>query len=541
MLTRDQKSYLDKFILSADDKITLFDEDFFNKFHAEFEADPIENQETFVFEIISYLLEHVHENPIVRELEITKRNFSDTQAVLFAQQISNLSTIEKLVFSGITFPDNFSWRIFSEKNIDTLKELYLDGSLINVHLISSMEKAITKGLCLEILSMRGCQLKHRIYIESLVNALIKNQKTCLRYLDLSGWYRDESNNTVGIHSHMPAQDIGYVAQLLERINTLEVLHLDRCNISSQTTTFFSEVLKNNRILKTLSLNNNPLDAEGINRIIDALRGSHNKSLQYLSLNSTCLDHKEEISFDGLFCGNLRYFSYCHNQLNQHGIDQFIKAIENNRTLESLNLENNQIDGKNMQKLLDVLNRTTSIFECDLSHNFISNGVLLGVADILKTNQILRKLNLFVSSSCALNYLEGIPAVMNALQNNHYLTHLSLNMKGVIDDSVIESLKKNSSLVNVNFGKDTFLNDQQKEEIENWLKDNKQSADKGARMAVASFMKQGEERDPSNPNRAHSGLKFFIFPLAGVATKEEMEVGEKMARDIRASVLSFSKL
>lgn len=187
-------------------------------------------------------------------------------------------------------------------------------------------------------------------------------------------------------------DLGQaIAQALEK--NVSLINLDfggNYLIGNKTVQGLANVLKTHQYLKYLNLSDNKLSITDIRLILEAMRMNQVVSHINLSGNDFSgiiidadgkqimdLDH-QDIDFMNLLKGNkeLKYLNLAKCQLSQKSLLSLFKAIENNMSLEVLDIRDNKIESSIIDNILRSLEKNANQgLEIGLKVLHISKGVL----------------------------------------------------------------------------------------------------------------------------------------------------------------------
>ena len=132
-------------------------------------------------------------------------------------------------------------------------------------------------------------------------------------------------------------------------------------------------------------------------------------------------------------------------------------LENNQTLTTLHLQNNNIDSTLFFSLAKALEKNTTLTDLNLDNNYVGNGGILYLANLLETNTTLKNISLKCNNIVGL----GVTYLFDTLKVNATLKRISLD-NNIIGDAgmfyLAEALKTNAtltklSLVNCKIGND----------------------------------------------------------------------------------------
>eukprot|EP01006_Ploeotia_vitrea_P066755 TRINITY_DN95620_c0_g1_i1.p1 TRINITY_DN95620_c0_g1~~TRINITY_DN95620_c0_g1_i1.p1 ORF type:complete len:451 (-),score=38.13 TRINITY_DN95620_c0_g1_i1:120-1472(-) len=128
---------------------------------------------------------------------------------------------------------------------------------------------------------------------------------------------------------------------------------------------------------------------------------------------------------------------------------FAEVLRHTKTLTSLSLPENQIDGDKLKAIITGLVRNYTITHLDLSHNKIDDGGIKALATLL-----IRKKQTIVSLNLADNNMrcEGAKSLGRNLKGNTTLTDLNIRLNRIGDDGgkfFLDGIKENTALQEVN--------------------------------------------------------------------------------------------
>ncbi|XP_073465174.1 NACHT, LRR and PYD domains-containing protein 3-like [Aquarana catesbeiana] len=213
---------------------------------------------------------------------------------------------------------------------------------------------------------------------------IRNNQT-LRTLDLS-W-----NILEGPHFR----------DLMEALTTsrIEELQLSSTHLTDSSCTHLASGIRNNRTLKRLSLSKNNLEGPHFRNLMEALTTSRIEELQLEN-----------------------------NDLTDSSSPHLASGIRNNRTMRTLNLSRNNMEGPHFGKLMAAL-PTSLIEELQLKDSHLTDSSCPHLASGIRSNQTLRMLNL------SKNKLEGhnFSNLMEALTTSQ-IEELHLSSNDLTDSS-----------------------------------------------------------------------------------------------------------
>eukprot|EP01080_Neovahlkampfia_damariscottae_P006971 gene6971-11137_t len=284
----------------------------------------------------------------------------------------------------------------------------------------------------------------------------------------------------------PDTGVSILCKYLEKTNELEMLHLDRVDLTESSFQLVSNSLSKNKSLKKFEFFNLNLNSSGMIQSIQDHMNLESLSLvrtkkigkaigNFLQVNSHLKSlsiAKSEISNDDvriisevlLEKNTLTYLSLSRNLISENGAFFLAIAIVTNTTLEHLAIENNNIGSIGMKHLLNSLEINESLRILDVSRNNISDD---GIKEFNKFNGLKSfKLNnnnikngklvsKFISNSSlktlhiSHNMIEGdVKHIMDILESNKNLTTLDVACNQITNESsasIGNMLSKNKTL------------------------------------------------------------------------------------------------
>nr|XP_027202566.1 protein phosphatase 1 regulatory subunit 37-like [Dermatophagoides pteronyssinus] len=251
--------------------------------------------------------------------------------------------------------------------------------------------------------------------------------SCLQYLDLSNTGLNEQillfmGRTIRVGSH------------------LVTLHLENANLSGRRLAILVSSIKFNTSLRELYLGENKISSADCVQIGNLLRG--NSILNVLDLRNnfiqdTGLDH---------ICEGLQHQPLSAPSTSMFSLFDPSKSLSPNLMSQNagiliLNLSNNQLTNRAMNRLSQTLSQCRSLIGLDLSYNSLGDEGILILKEGLLQSKTLKYLNL--SSTFISN--EGAIIIADILRNSKNLTIIDLSLNDVDLDGVIairDSLRLN---------------------------------------------------------------------------------------------------
>lgn len=240
-------------------------------------------------------------------------------------------------------------------------------------------------------------------------------------------------------------NIAPICQALGRnTNVLQTLELTNTGLNLECLSAIALMLKKNKVLRALYLNDNALvDAKPIGKAL-----AENDTLELLDLSRTKTNIADllnsKLKLQVLIWGfnvinlegsqvlgqflasniSLRKLVLCSNKLQPESIINISEGLASNTTLISLNLEYNNINTLAVAKILEYNN----LQELDLSGCKITGAGAIDIFKALADNTSLQKLNLYNNSLDD----EAMLELAQALNQNNTLTDLNLSSTNLSD-------------------------------------------------------------------------------------------------------------
>ncbi|XP_077322829.1 NACHT, LRR and PYD domains-containing protein 12-like isoform X2 [Lithobates pipiens] len=191
------------------------------------------------------------------------------------------------------------------------------------------------------------------------------------------------------------QDEG-LKKFIPALHNMKSLRLSSNHLTDSSCTHLASVITNNQTLRTLDLSGNNLEGPPFRDLMEALTKTQIEELQLM-----------------------------YNHLTDSSCPHLASVIRNNRTLRTLNLSQNNLEGPHFRDLMEALT-TSRIEKLQLSSNHLKDSSCPHLASVIRNNQTLRRLNL------SGNNLEGphFRVLMEALTTSRieelelYDTHLT---------------------------------------------------------------------------------------------------------------------
>lgn len=201
------------------------------------------------------------------------------------------------------------------------------------------------------------------------------------------------------------------------------LNMSNCSLSANAAKALAYGLEENRTLKKLWLNTNPLGPEGVRHVALCLR--HNTSLMSLNISSTEMTK-------GDWLKNNEYDHPVYDT-DYRGVEALSDMLCANKTLTRLNLAKNNLKAEGLEFLVPALRDHPSLRSCSLAMNNPPPASMIYLGRILRDNTAMRKLDL---RGTALKS-RGCKLLCEGLRGNFSITVLNLRNCGITADLLFE--------------------------------------------------------------------------------------------------------
>ena len=344
---------------------------------------------------------------------------------------------------------------------------------------------------------------------------------------------NKSLNTLIIHHNLLGpigSDYLFNYLISNKHMNLKSLEIGYNGITKDGTEYIAKYIKDNQNLITINIEGNYLCNEGIKIICDSINQKNGKNtisfldLQNNNISNKGCQHLSDMLLESPFINGI---SLRNNLLYNDGVNKIISGISNtNSNLVSLDISDSKIDESAMKIISEKINKDTSLQKLILSYNDFStagnyinnlliqesnlkhldfsfcnistqfNLIFQGLAKntnvklinfsgnyIPMRKEILNELGKVLSDNIYLKYLIlnetniddiGMNYINNNLEKNHSLMTLSLNHNYITKKSISgleNAIIKNGVIKNIYLFDNNELNIKMIKQIENALKNN----------------------------------------------------------------------
>ncbi len=246
-----------------------------------------------------------------------------------------------------------------------------------------------------------------------------------------------------------------IISMMKQSSYLLSVTLVDCNIDKDGAELLSSYIKNYNGLHTIDLSKNKICSVGASSLFCALKSC--TQLQVLNLNQNQIEASGALSLS--HCLNLKEIKLlCFNEnfITDSGVESLCKVIDNNVSLQVLQLGGNLISNTGANFLANSLRHCLSLRELHLHRNLIGSEGLSALSESLVQCKSLSSLN-FGNN----NFGKGIDIFAKDLKIFKQLEKLDIggNCLGIDDGAVCiaKSLKNCGSLTHINLSNNKIKN------------------------------------------------------------------------------------
>ena len=296
-------------------------------------------------------------------LSMTEACFNKIQ-FQYIIKLVKFSSLEVLDLSNNKLGDlNILLLSDSLKQNNSLKILYLTNNLITSLGGSYLSELFTSNKSIEKVNLGGNKISDS-GLHCMINSISINQN--IKHLDISD-NKLSHNDLIYICNH-----------LISKNQTIEIINLSNNRFDPESVNVFGLCLKNNNSLKILYMNSVYLNEDSSPYLFQHLGGT---KITELNLDNNYLGEIGGILFANVLKNNLnlKIVSMKKCELNSMSLHCISKALEINKTLRLLNLEENAFDDLSLTNLNRIIeNRPIKI-------SFTSPNLINKSYDIIRKN------------------------------------------------------------------------------------------------------------------------------------------------------------
>ncbi|KAF9562421.1 hypothetical protein EC968_005245 [Mortierella alpina] len=300
-------------------------------------------------------------------------------------------------------------RLVKSSEAANIKVLSLNRNAISQQACKVLFEALKVNKTITTLTMIRSGVNDKI-VKYIAKALAKNDT--LKELDLSS-------------NRITAQGMEDLCEALAYNRSLTRLCLESNNIRGPGAPALARLLTKNRVIRHLNVGSNGLGCDGCVLIAESVR--FNRTLTSLSLDLNEMGPKGAAAMAMALVSNrhLTHLYMPHNNIGDQGLMEICESLKRNKTLISLDVELNHIGhGQSiagMQALGEVLKVNTTLRELNLSYNILSNAA---IEELMKGVSVNSTLESILFSNCCIS-TEGALAIAKVLPLTTGLQNLGL--------------------------------------------------------------------------------------------------------------------
>ena len=223
-------------------------------------------------------------------------------------------------------------------------------------------------------------------------------------------------------------DCEALCELLKSSHSLQRLHIDQNNLSSEIVASIITGLSHNSSLTTLVISNSHFSMVNVDSLTSVVRDHSKCALTMLCLEDCHISSKGAVKLAAALCKNttLERLDLGHNPIGEHveGATAIAKMLVENKTLTWLSLRDCHISSEGAVELAAALCKNSTLKRLYLDHNAIGVEGASSMSDMLQHNTSLEDLYLCDDSVGE----EGVSQLINSLKHNQTLRKVWLPVK-----------------------------------------------------------------------------------------------------------------
>lgn len=188
----------------------------------------------------------------------------------------------------------------------------------------------------------------------------------------------------------------FKGQFYQSHSSIRIIQLINCHITYESCYILCDVAKYTKSISCIEVDHNPI-GNGVLDIISSSCSNESGSVKKLSFRFCDLNYS--VTFLPVFSSmkSLTYINLNGNQIGDEGLISISRALSDNRSLEELYLQSNQIKNRRMNEVypLEIVRSVfgtinTTLKVLDLSLNFIDESGSAAVLDCMKDRKSTSK-------------------------------------------------------------------------------------------------------------------------------------------------------
>ena len=223
-------------------------------------------------------------------------------------------------------------------------------------------------------------------------------------------------------------DCEALCELLKSSHSLQLLHIDLNNLSSDSVASIITGLSHNSSLTTLYISNSHFSTANVDSLASVLRDCSMCTLTELYLRDCHISREGVVELAAALRKNttLKHLYLSHNPVGElvEGVTAVAEMLVENKTLAKLYLEDCHISSEGAVELAAILCKNSTLKRLNLNHNPTGVGGASSMSDMLQHNISLEKLWLCDDSVGE----EGVHQLINSLKHNQTLMQLWLPVR-----------------------------------------------------------------------------------------------------------------
>ena len=317
--------------------------------------------------------------------------------------------LNQIYINGVTLYDSLM-DVASPKCTSLNSVQLLNCCVHDVTTPNAVANMLAHVLCnttlLEHLNLSGCRLKTehtKIILETLTQAA--------------------SIITISLSDNNLANEVFDVLTSVITCNRgLQCIELSNCNLQEAGILSITKALENCEALQSLDLSNNVITDDVAVNVANLIVKC--RSIQDLRLQSCLLQYAgiQKISEAMVVTACFRCIDFSYNAISDQCAMIIANVIENNKSLKKLNFSNCKLQSTVCLQIFQAAAKITSLVHLDLSNNLFTDFVIDSFASMIQQNVSLEYLN--ISGCC--DKAKNFEKVTHSLVTLESLTHLDLS-------------------------------------------------------------------------------------------------------------------
>ena len=223
-------------------------------------------------------------------------------------------------------------------------------------------------------------------------------------------------------------DCEALCELLKSSHSLQHLHINQNNLSSESVTSILTELSQNSSLTKLDISNSRFSITNVDSLASVLKDHSKCTLTELKLRDCHISSEGAVKLAAALCKNttLKHLNLSINPIGEHveGVTAVAEMLAENKTLTVLILSLCHISSEGAVELAAALCKNSTLKDLYLNRNPIGVEGTSSMSDMLQHNSSLEVLHLHDDSVGE----EGVHQLINSLKHNQTLRRLWLPCK-----------------------------------------------------------------------------------------------------------------